>query len=147
MALLILIACAAATWFMTGLIWFVQVVHYPLFAHVGPDEFAEYHSANTRRTTWVVVGPMVTELVTAAVLVARPPAGVNIGLSWLGLLLITVCWASTGWIQVPLHGRLASGHDLKSVQRLVDTNSVRTVAWTAHALIVLVMIGQATRIG
>ena len=34
---LLLLLHAAATLFMTGLIWFVQVVHYPLFARVGED--------------------------------------------------------------------------------------------------------------
>jgi hypothetical protein len=31
MILAILILNACLTWFMTGLIWFVQIVHYPLF--------------------------------------------------------------------------------------------------------------------
>lgn len=30
---------AGATLFMTGLIWFVQVVHYPLFLRVGEGNF------------------------------------------------------------------------------------------------------------
>jgi hypothetical protein len=32
----------AATWFMVGLIWVIQIVHYPLFTSVGSDSFAEY---------------------------------------------------------------------------------------------------------
>lgn len=31
----LLLVHAAATWAMVGLVWFVQVVHYPLFAQVG----------------------------------------------------------------------------------------------------------------
>jgi hypothetical protein len=38
----------AATAAMVGLIWFVQVVHYPLFASVGADEFVAYENAHTR---------------------------------------------------------------------------------------------------
>ena len=34
-----------ATWFMTGVIWFVQVVHYPLMARVGAEGFAAYERA------------------------------------------------------------------------------------------------------
>ena len=40
----VLITCAAATWFMAGLHWFVQVVHYPLFADVGTERFIAYHA-------------------------------------------------------------------------------------------------------
>ena len=32
---------AAASWFLTGLIWIIQVVHYPLMSRVGADRFAE----------------------------------------------------------------------------------------------------------
>jgi sterol desaturase/sphingolipid hydroxylase (fatty acid hydroxylase superfamily) len=70
----IFVANLAATWFMVGLIWFVQVVHYPLFAAVPAGEpFAAYHRQHVRRTTWVVAPVMLVELVTAvALLLARP---------------------------------------------------------------------------
>jgi hypothetical protein len=37
MVKLVLLANLAATFFMVGLIWFVQIVHYPLFGQVGRD--------------------------------------------------------------------------------------------------------------
>ena len=33
--MLILLIHTAATWYLVGLVWFVQVVHYPLFSRVG----------------------------------------------------------------------------------------------------------------
>ena len=50
----ILLIQAAATLAMVGLIWFVQIVHYPLMAQVGRDSFAHYEASHTARTTWVV---------------------------------------------------------------------------------------------
>ena len=32
----------AITWIMVGIIWMVQVVHYPLMAYTGPDHSARY---------------------------------------------------------------------------------------------------------
>ncbi len=55
---LVLLVHAAATLFMTGVIWFVHVVHYPLFAGVGPELFPRYQAANTRRTGYVVMPPI-----------------------------------------------------------------------------------------
>ena len=46
-----------ATVAMGGLIWFVQVVHYPMFAAVGDDEFVSYEAHHTQRTARVV-GPI-----------------------------------------------------------------------------------------
>ena len=45
---------AAATLYMTGLIWFVQVVHYPLMGLTGKAEFSAYEQRHTLLTTWVV---------------------------------------------------------------------------------------------
>ena len=61
----ILLLHAAATVFMTGLIWFVQVVHYPLFSAVGRDRFSEYEGRHSRLTGRVVGAPMLLELATA----------------------------------------------------------------------------------
>lgn len=61
----LLLVQSAATLFMTGLIWFVQVVHYPLFGSAGRDIFAGYERAHQRRTGWVVGPPMLVELATA----------------------------------------------------------------------------------
>ena len=47
-----LIIHAAATWFMVGLIWFVQIVHYPMFANVGRDSF-DVHRTDRRGHTFV----------------------------------------------------------------------------------------------
>ena len=47
----------AATAAMFGLIWFVQVVHCPLFAAVGGDGFVSYETAHRRRTVFAV-GPL-----------------------------------------------------------------------------------------
>ena len=54
---LVLLAHAAATLYMVGLIWFVQVVHSPLFSRVGADGFVPYAAAHGVLTTWVVGPP------------------------------------------------------------------------------------------
>jgi hypothetical protein len=54
---LLLVVSTAATWVMVGLILFVHFVHYPLFTHFRPDQFAEAMPAHQRRTA-AVVGPL-----------------------------------------------------------------------------------------
>ncbi len=67
----------AATLFMVGVIWFVQIVHYPLFARVGAGGFPAYSERHSR-LTGLVVGPlMLAEAATAAALVLGPPRGVS----------------------------------------------------------------------
>ena len=50
----LLLTHLASTLFMTGVIWFVQCVHYPLFASVGEEGFRNYEERNSALTTWVV---------------------------------------------------------------------------------------------
>ena len=59
----VLLAHVAATLFMVGVIWFVQVVHHPLFSRVGPEKFSLYSEAHSRLTTYVVGPPMLVEAV------------------------------------------------------------------------------------
>jgi hypothetical protein len=54
---------------MLGLIWFVQIVHYPLFSSVGEREFAGYEIQHSRLTAFVVGPPMLIEALSAIALV------------------------------------------------------------------------------
>ena len=141
MTLLLLNAAAVLT--MTGVIWFVQLVHYPLFAVVGAREWEAYHREHSRRTTWVVMAPMVLDLATSLALVAVAPAGMDSGLAAAGALAAVVSWVATGILAVPAHRRLGKSWHAGTGRRLTRTNWVRTLAWSAHAVIVLVGVGQA----
>jgi hypothetical protein len=127
----------AATGMMIGVIWFVQVVHYPLFAAVGRDGFAAYEDAHSRRTTLVVAPPMLVELATGAWLVFDPPASPPAWLFRIGFALIAILWLSTFLLQVPRHTLLGRGFDPRVHAALVATNWVRTVAWTARGILLL----------
>jgi hypothetical protein len=82
---LLLLAHAAATLFMVGVIWFVQVVHYPLFARVGTPDFSTYSIRHTRLTGLVVGPAMLLEAATAVALVVWTPPGISVPpLVWAG---------------------------------------------------------------
>src|SRR5688500_6917 len=109
----------SATMCMTGIIWFVQLVHYPLFDAAARDSFAAFERRHAARTTLVVAPAMLLELATAVALVVRPPAAIPAWLPYVGLALLAVPWASTWLVQVPCHTRLAGGFDAAVHGRLV----------------------------
>ena len=129
---------------MTGLIWFVQIVHYPLFVTVDSQSFAPYHNAHARLTTWVVGIPMLLEAVTALALLKRRPAGASFGLMGASSVILSIVWASTWLLQVPQHRILASGFDDTAHSLLVDGNWVRTCGWTLRSLLVMVIVAKVT---
>jgi len=135
----------ASSFYMVGLIWFVQVVHYPLFANVVSPDFPGYEQRHTTLTTWVVAPPMLIEGATALMLFWFRPAGVAPWALWTGLALLGVIWLSTAVIQVPCHEVLSKGFDPVVHQRLVSSNWLRTVAWSLRGLLVLWMVWASLR--
>ncbi len=136
----LLLAHLAATWSMVGLIWFVQIVHYPLFAQVGASLFQEYETTHNRLTTWVVGPPMLVEGATALCLLLYRPEGISSGQVWFGVLLLVVIWTSTALLQVPQHEILTRGFAAEAHCFLVTSNWVRTAAWTLRGVLALMML-------
>ena len=142
---LLLLAHVGATLLMTGVIWIVQIVHYPLFSQVGVDGFAAYQAAHSRRISYIVMPLMLVELATAALLVVIPPVDVAPALLWAGLALVVLIWLSTFALQVPQHRILSDGFDLRAHRLLVGTNWLRTIAWSLRGLLVLWLVARALR--
>jgi len=141
---LLLAAQALASAAMCGLIWFVQVVHYPLFCRVGGAEDRDYSAEHQRRTPLVVIPPMLVEGLTAGILAFKPPAGIPSLAAWAGFVLVLGLWWSTGAVQMPLHGRLGrEGHAPEAVAALVRSNWVRTILWSARAVLAIWMLRAA----
>ncbi|MEM9862970.1 MAG: hypothetical protein AAF938_15350 [Myxococcota bacterium] len=127
---------------MTAVIWFVQLVHYPLFARVGDGAFNAYEAEHVTRITWIVMPLMLAELVSAGLLVLREPSPWALS----GAALVGVIWLSTALLQVPLHGALQSGFDADVHTRLVRSNWVRTFAWSLRFLLLFApWVGGAFR--
>jgi hypothetical protein len=133
----ILIINVAATLFMVGLIWIIQIVHYPLFDGVGAAGFTSYQQRHQSQITLIVAPVMLTELVTAILLLLAPPLGVRKPSILASIGLLVLIWLSTAFIQVPCHERLVTGFDADTYRWLVQSNWIRTLAWTARGLLVL----------
>lgn len=132
-------AQVATTWFLVGLIWVVQIVIYPQMARMVATGFPEWHRAYTQRIGWVVAPMMVLETALAGWWVLSSPGD---GIAWGGVGLVVIVWASTFALQIPMHRRLAGGWDESTIERLVATNWVRTVAWSLRGLLFLGLIAS-----
>ena len=118
---------------MTGLIWFVQIVHYPLFKAVGEESVSSYALQHANRTSFVVIIPMLLELASAAYLFIYRPDWLSWNQAIISLILIIVIFASTFFLQVPLHNLIQSTGSENYVSKLVMTNWIRTVCWSLRA--------------
>jgi hypothetical protein len=138
---LILLACVFSTFAMTGLIWLIQQVSYPLLEMVPEDHFVAFENSHCRRITPVVLPLMTCELATSVWLAFRPIAGLETPLIGGGLLSVLL-WASTFSLQVPLHRQLEKGFHPKVWKRLVRTNWIRTGLWSVRSVLMAWIIWQ-----
>ncbi len=141
LALSLLLVQCACTLFMTGVIWTVQWVHYPLFSYADRETYRALAQAHGRRISAVVIPPMLLELATASLFPWLHPPGMPTWVAWLGLALVAVAWLSTFLLQVPEHQQLAAGFNPGSHRRLVRSNWLRTVAWSLRAGLLLGLLG------
>ena len=143
----IVLGHAAATLVLVGLIWTIQVVHYPLFDLVGRDGFVAYEAAHSTRIAAVIAVPWAVQGLTTAALLVSSPDGLPRWMVWAAAVLAAVPVAVTVAVSVPAHTVLSAGYDPAAHTRLVATNWLRTAAWTAHGGLAVAMLAVLLRRG
>ena len=136
---------AAATFAMVGVIWIVQLVHYPSFAFVDATRYAEFQNFHERNITFIVLPLMLVEALCAFALLASAAMGTQVDgdpvgkemftPSAIGLGLVVFLWGWTALVSVPFHARLAGGFDPDAWRGLVLSNWARTAAWTVRGIL------------
>ena len=121
-----------ASFWMTAVIFFVQIVHYPLFLKLPFEARIAYGQAHQKAISWIVIPAMLIELGTFLALFFQ------LWPQWLfvlsGLLLLGI-WLSTFLLQVPCHAKMLQDPQDAVLQRLVNTNWIRTLFWTAKTFL------------
>ena len=137
MTKILLLSQIASSLIMFGVIWIIQLVQYPFFSYVNAENFPKYHSAHTFWITPIVAPTMIVELFTSILIIFYPPLNIDAKLLYVGLFLTLTAWASTFFIQIPLHNKLANGFNADAHRSLVKTNWIRTIAWSLRVILVI----------
>ncbi len=122
-----------ATLFMTGLIWMVQLVHYPSFALISTEKWKAYHHHHTHSIDKIVIPVMSIELATSGALFWFSEGYINF--EAIGFYLVIGVWISTGLFSVPTHYKMGESNSMELVDRLVNTNWIRTALWSVKTVI------------
>jgi hypothetical protein len=117
--------------YLTGLIWTIQVVHYPLFSYAERSSFSAFEAEHGLRISGIVLLPMLAELVLSGLFLGVKLEAMPAVVPWICAGLVGVIWLSTFFVQVPQHNILSGGFDQAAHSLLVSSNWIRTVAWTA----------------
>ena len=120
------------TYALLGLIWTIQLVHYPSFRFVEENSFTSFEQFHTKSIAIIVMPLMLVELTLVTIL----PFIFGFEDRYLiSFLIVVLIWMSTFFLSVPCHERLSRGKDLVTIERLVLTNWPRTVLWSLKAVL------------
>ncbi len=125
----------SATAIMVGVIWLVQLVHYPSFYFIDEENFKEFSYFHQRNITYIVGPVMLVEFLSGLYLLPKSEI-----LFQINMVLLVFIWLVTFFFSVKEHNNLIGGKDLESIRRLVKTNWMRTIIWTIRLIILGVII-------
>ena len=127
------------TWILIGIIWFTQIVHYPLYTKI-KEGFIEYERCHIRRTAYLFFPLMLIELITAIVLVGLV-SEVNVTrLAFVNLFLLIIIYLMTFLLQIIQHQKLSIGFSKKLLHALIASNWIRALLWTCKGGIMIALM-------
>lgn len=133
---------------MVGMIWTIQLVHYPLFANVGPDSYVAFQAEHVDRigpfllVPWLLEGLTLLGVLWLAFFDDRRDLRVP---ALIGAAAMAVVLAISGFWSAPAHADLADGFDRAVHDRLMTANLVRSIAWTACGIAATSVLARVWR--
>ena len=136
---IILISNLVLSAFLTGLIWVIQVVHYPLFLRIEPDEFRAYEQSHQKRISMIVAPVMIVDIILSLLLVFTNYMENAQAYIIVAFALNLAVFASTLFIFSPIHQKLGNQYDNALIKKLISLNLMRTAMWTARTILLMVL--------
>jgi len=121
---------------MCGLIWVIQVLHYPTFKFIKEDTFKRFESFHVKRISFIVIPIMVLELLTSILLFLYFPNTIV----QINVLLLILTWLSTFIFSMPIHNQLLKEYNINFINKLILTNWPRTALWSIRAILIFQLI-------
>ena len=122
-----------STSLMVGIIWVIQLLHYPAFHFIKESDYVEFQHFHMQRISFIVVPVMVLELFSAFMLVYYIQSNLLI----LCLIILLFIWLITFIFFTKLHQSLLDGYDKTIVDKLVRINWSRTILWSIRLIILI----------
>jgi len=124
-----------STSIMVGVIWVMQIVHYPIFRFVNKEEYHDFQNFHMQRITYIVVPSMIVELLSGIIVLY-----LNINISFqfqASMALLIIIWLLTGFVFSNIHNNLLNGFNHKTGHSLILWNWVRTTLWSIRLFLIV----------
>lgn len=122
-----------STSIMVGVIWVIQLLHYPSFHFVQKSDYPKFQQFHMSRISLIVIPAMIIEFITGIIMLQFGFSSNFLFISSL-VILITI-WGITFIFFTKMHQVLISGYNEIIVNRLISINWSRTLLWSLRLLI------------
>ena len=123
-----------STSLMVGIIWVIQVVHYPSFHFIGNSRYISFQKFHMERISYIVIPIMLVESISGFLLIYYELNPILL----ISMVLLLSIWMLTVFFFALVHQKLVSGYQVGMVAKLVKINWVRTLLWTLRLLLLII---------
>ena len=122
-----------ATSIMVGVIWVIQLLHYPSFHFIQKSDYPKFQQFHMSRISFIVVPAMIIEFITGIMMLQF---GFSSNFLFIfSLFILLVIWVITLVFFTKMHQGLISGYNEVIVDRLISINWSRTLLWSIRLLV------------
>ena len=125
-----------STSLMVGIIWVIQVVHYPSFHFIGNSRYISFQKFHMERISYIVIPVMLVESISGFLLIYYELNPILL----ISMVLLLSIWMLTVFFFALVHQKLVSGYQVGMVAKLVKINWVRTLLWTLRLLLLIIYL-------
>ena len=129
-----------STSIMIGVIWVIQLVHYPSFYYIDRSRYELFQDFHMRNISWIVFPIMSVELITGILLIQPPIFGHSNKLFFISMILLALIWLLTATLFISIHKNLSKGFNKDIINKLVNLNWLRTILWTLRIVFIFAII-------
>ena len=119
---------------MTGVIWVIQIVHYPSFHFIEKELYTAFQKFHMNKISIIVIPIMLAELITGMMLFLDKSS--KSPFLTISIIILVLIWLITGVFFTKAHNELIAGYQELVVNQLVAMNWIRTLLWTLRLLLI-----------
>ncbi len=123
----------ASTAVMVGVIWVIQLLHYPTFHYIEKNNYSQFQKFHMNRISYIVIPAMVIEMLSGIMLLIINDDFI------ISFSLLVCIWIITFVFFTNIHQRLLSKYENTAVEKLVNLNWIRTAFWTVRLVILFII--------
>lgn len=129
-----------STSIMVGVIWIIQLVHYPTFLFIDKQKYSNFQKFHMSKVSYIVMPAMTVEFFSGTYVLFCSKNLIENNLFLLAFSFLVLNWVITGLVFVKIHNSLLIEYKMQTILLLVKLNWIRTILWSLRLIFLTVII-------